>query len=147
MFNENCCTDKGEKRGPRFIGRVMGGIAMAVAFALVFGIFVHMLWNWLMPAIFNIATITWGQAIGLILLARMLFGSVGHPRREHRPFGMGKHGLHRLAWPGCGCTKEDAANHDVEDWQHYDAWWNTEGREAFRKYAGSQGSSKEGGAS
>ena len=31
------------------------------------------LWNWLMPVIFNLSTITYIQAIGLYLLSGMLF--------------------------------------------------------------------------
>jgi hypothetical protein len=140
MFKKNCCTSGNEKRGPRFIGRVVRGIVLAAAFAVVFGIFVHMLWNWLMPPIFNLGTITWGQAIGLMLLARLLFGSMCHHRGDHR--GPGKHGFRHFAWPGCGCSTEDDANHEIKDWRHYDAWWNTEGRDAFKKYADG---SKEGG--
>jgi hypothetical protein len=144
MFKGNCCTDKGERRGPRFIGRIVGGIALAVVFALVFSIFVQMLWNWLMPTIFHLGTITWEQAFGLLLLARLIFGSMGHHGRNHHAFGKGKHGFHGLGWCGCGGAKEDAANGDIEDWQHYDAWWNAEGRDAFRKYAENQASGKGG---
>jgi len=143
MFKGNCCTDKSGKRGPRFIGRVLGGIAMAVGFALVFSIFVHMLWNWLMPPIFNLGMITWQQAFGLMLLARLIFGSMGHHGRNHHGFGKGRQGFHNWSWCGCRGAKEDAANGDIEDWQHYDAWWNAEGREAFRKFADSKESGKE----
>jgi len=143
MFKGNCCTDKNGKRGPRFIGHVLRGIAIALVFVMVFGIFVHMLWNWLMPPIFNLGTITWSQAFGLMVLARLLFGSMGHHGRDHHGFGRGKHGFHRLSWPGYGCATGNEANHDIEDWEHYDAWWNAEGREAFRKYVGKQGSGKE----
>lgn len=144
MFKGYCHSEKGEGRGPRFIGRVAIGIAIAVAFALVFGIFVQMLWNWLMPALFNLGRITYGQAFGLMLLARLVFG-VGHHGRGPHGFGRGRHGFHHMSWHGC--SKEDAANHEIEDWRHYDAWWNAEGREAFRRYIDNQGSGKAGNAS
>jgi hypothetical protein len=137
MFKGHCHSERGERRGLRFIGRIVAGIAIAVAFALVFGIFVQMLWNWLMPSIFNLGRITYGQAFGLMILARLVFGSMGHHRRGPHGFGMGKHGFYHMPWRGC--SKEDAANHAIEDWQHYDAWWNAEGREAFKKFVDNQG--------
>lgn len=142
MFSGFCHSGKKERRGLRIFGRVLGGIAVAIAFALVFGVFVQMLWNWLMPDLFKLGTITYGQAFGLMLLARMIFGGMGRHHREHHRFAMGKHGFHGLAWRGCGCSHEDEANHDIDDWQHYDAWWDAEGREAYKKYAGTRGSEK-----
>jgi hypothetical protein len=35
------------------------------------------LWNWLMPTIFGSPLITFWQALGLLLLARILFGRFG----------------------------------------------------------------------
>jgi hypothetical protein len=45
--------------------------------AVIIGIVVMLLWNWLLPAIFGIKTITFLQAMGIVLLARLLFGSWG----------------------------------------------------------------------
>ena len=140
MFTGFCYSEKGEKRGPRFILRVLGCIALAIAFALVFGIFVQMLWNWLMPSLFNLGTVTYIQAFGLMILARLVFGSCGHHRDHHSP-GWRRDGFHRLAWRGC--DKTDAANSDIKDWQHYDAWWQEQGRDAFKKYLDSRGQGKE----
>jgi len=48
----------------------------AVLFAFLFGELVKYLWNWLMPALFAGAhLITFWQALGLLLLSRILFGS------------------------------------------------------------------------
>jgi len=47
------------------------------AFALAFGWFVMLLWNWLMPAIFGLGAITYWQAFGLVVLAKLIFGAVG----------------------------------------------------------------------
>jgi hypothetical protein len=43
--------------------------------ALILGLPVMWLWNWLMPSIFNLPTITFIQAIGLNLLTSILFKS------------------------------------------------------------------------
>jgi hypothetical protein len=144
MFKGNCHSERSERRGMHIFGRVAAGIVIAVAFAAVFGIFVQMLWNWLMPSLFNLARITYGQAFGLMILARLIFG-VGHHGRGPHGFGRGRRGFRHMAWHGC--SKEDASSHEIEDWRHYDAWWNAEGREAFRKYVDSQGSGKTGDAS
>jgi len=39
-----------------------------------FGNAVHELWNWLMPAIFGLTAITFGQSVGLLALSWLLFG-------------------------------------------------------------------------
>ncbi len=47
---------------------------MVVVAAVVFGEVVMHLWNWLMPDLFNLHTITFTQSLGLILLSKLLFG-------------------------------------------------------------------------
>ncbi len=46
-----------------------------------------LLWNALLPAIFNFSVITFWQALGLLVLARLLFGGWHRPWRNnwHRP--------------------------------------------------------------
>lgn len=48
-----------------------------VLFGWLFGEIVMHLWNWLMPAIFGLKSITFWQAIGLLILARILVGGLG----------------------------------------------------------------------
>jgi hypothetical protein len=60
------------------VGAILGGLALAVVLAFLFGLFVMWLWNWLMPAIFGLGTITYWQAWGLVLLAHLLFKVGGH---------------------------------------------------------------------
>ncbi len=50
---------------------------MMILFAgldLLAGVFVMLLWNALIPAIFDVGPITWIQALGLLILARILVG-------------------------------------------------------------------------
>jgi len=50
-------------------------IAFFVALAvLVAGFVVMSLWNWLLPPLFGWAAIGFGQALGLLVLSRILFG-------------------------------------------------------------------------
>jgi hypothetical protein len=114
-------------KGPWVAGRIARGVVIGLAFALVFGIFARLLWNWLMPDVFGLREITYAQAIGMIVLARILFGAKGP-----RGFAGGLHGHGPWAWGG-PCSREEANGH-IKDWRRYDEWWETEGRESFRKY-------------
>ena len=50
-------------------------IIVLVALALtVFGFVTEHLWNWLMPAIFGLKSITFLQALGLVVLSKILLG-------------------------------------------------------------------------
>jgi hypothetical protein len=77
-------------RGMRPLKMVGIGAAALVAFAValvVFGWVTLHLWNWLMPAIFGLRTITFVQALGLLLLSHILFGGFhgrGRGRRNWR---------------------------------------------------------------
>jgi hypothetical protein len=43
------------------------------------------LWNWLMPAVFGLRAITWVQALGLLVLCKILFGGFhGRPGSRRR---------------------------------------------------------------
>jgi hypothetical protein len=58
------------------------GIAGLVLFTFIVGEIVRRLWNWLLPSLFGFPAITFWQAIGLLVLARILFGGFG--RGGHR---------------------------------------------------------------
>lgn len=48
-----------------------------IAFIILFGGCVMLLWNWLMPELFGLPTITFWQAAGILLLCKILFGGFG----------------------------------------------------------------------
>lgn len=54
---------------------VLGIFALVLIIDLIFAWPFMLLWNWLMPAIFSIKTITFWQAYGLMLLCSFLFKS------------------------------------------------------------------------
>src|SRR5579872_4998442 len=60
-------------RGRRFLRILKFILIGAVAFT-AFGFVVTHLWNFLMPGLFGLHFITFWQAIGLMLLGRLLFG-------------------------------------------------------------------------
>ena len=57
--------------------RALKFFVFAVLAVAVLSLVVMSLWNWLMPAIFGSRLITFWQALGLLVLARILFGRFG----------------------------------------------------------------------
>lgn len=102
------------------IGRIVGwtfvGVFVAAFFALVFGLAVKALWNWIMPAVFGLGAITYWQAFGIIILAKILFSGIhSHPGHDrHRPPFVRPRGS-------------------------YERWWREEGQQAFDGWLAAQG--------
>jgi hypothetical protein len=109
MTEKQSASPESEKKG---VKHVAWGIAIVLLFVLAFGVIVQLLWNWLMPGIFGLRTITFPQAIGLLLLSRLLFGRVGQ-RRDHAGYLTGKYGFRNLF--GRGCCQESASNDVVNN--------------------------------
>jgi len=109
-------------RGLRIAGLVVLGVIAAAAFALVFGYFVMLLWNWLMPAIFGLKTIGYWQAFGIVILAKLIFGAVG---------GRGGHGEERRKYRP---DRKDSRLKGLEGWRHWREFWEQEGRQAFERF-------------
>ena len=76
-------------RALRIAGFAVLGVTGAALFALAFGYFVMLLWNWLMPSIFHLGEIGYWQAFGIVILAKLLFGAVGGGR--HGASRAGRH--------------------------------------------------------
>jgi hypothetical protein len=53
------------------------GIGIMLATCAVFGVAVMLLWNALMTQIFALPVLNYWQAVGLLILARLLFGGIG----------------------------------------------------------------------
>jgi hypothetical protein len=51
-------------------------VAAAIVFIAVFGWVVMSLWNWLVPPLFHGPAVEYWQALGLLVLSRILFGSL-----------------------------------------------------------------------
>ncbi len=63
------------KRKPLFI-------LLPIVFILAMSGIVLLLWNWLMPVIFGLKTISYIQALGLFILSRILFGRFGFGNKK-----------------------------------------------------------------
>ena len=86
-------------------------ILIPVAFATIAGIVVMLLWNGLMPGLFGFGTLSFFQALGLLILARILFGTFGGKR--FGPWGRRRHRFaHANNRYGFG-----SASHPKEAWR------------------------------
>ena len=102
-------------RMPRGLKFTLIAIVAPIVIALLVGLFgwvAMSLWNWLLPGLFGWKVITFWQAVGLVILCRLLFGGM------RGPGGGGPRWRHRMS----------------ERWQHM----TPEEREKFRQEMGSR---------
>jgi hypothetical protein len=59
-------------------------------FVFLGGEVVKYLWNWLAPVLFSWPQITFWQALGLLVLCRILFGGFGFHGNSDRPYYRGR---------------------------------------------------------
>jgi len=111
----------------RIIAWVIGGVLLAVLIAFLFGLAVMYLWNWLIPAIFGLGEITYWQAFGIVVLAKLLFGGLGHHGGDHH------HDTCRDDHSRFE-KKENGYTIPEERMEEYEEFWDAEGKEAFEKY-------------
>ena len=65
-----------------YIRRGVGIALLGVLAAALLGFVVMSLWNWLLPALFGMKAVSYWQAMGLLILSRILLGGF---HRHHRP--------------------------------------------------------------
>jgi hypothetical protein len=107
------------------VGWVILGIVGITVFAFLFGYVVMLLWNWLMPELFGLKEIVFWQAVGVIILAKLLFGGFsGHKSRSSSKKDHSK--SHRSK-----CDEDKFSK-----WKYYDKFWKEEGETAFKAYIG-----------
>ncbi|MDR2127262.1 MAG: hypothetical protein LBP63_10595 [Prevotellaceae bacterium] len=66
---------------------ILWHVLLALLVISVFSVTVMLLWNWLMPSIFNMKSLNFWQALGLLTLFRILFGGMSGKyweKRSHR---------------------------------------------------------------
>jgi positive regulator of sigma E activity len=109
IHTDRCC---GGRSILAVLGMALAGLVMAAFIAVVFGFVVMALWNWLMPDLFGLKTITFYQAWGLVLLSHILFKSFpAHLRHAHdarwKEHFRKKVLEHKAGRPAEGCDKEN----------------------------------------
>ena len=139
---------RGQSRGLRvlrIIGVAIAGVCLAALFALLFGWLVMLLWNWLMPSLFGIKAITYWQAFGITILAKILFsGFHGHHGNSHKADHIHRKVDHRWhRWMGIDDDAPFGAGtgrFSHEEMKHYREFWKTQGEAAFAEFLKNRGS-------
>ena len=114
-----CC---GKERGRNFwIKRAIFIPIAIVAGVFVFGSVVMLLWNSILPVVLGVKTITFWQAIGILVLSKILFsgfkGGHGHKCCHHHGHDFHEKWMHltqeqketmKAEWKGkCECSNEN----------------------------------------
>lgn len=125
LFKHHCGNTDGCRPTGR-CGRILNfaahavlGLAVVVVVALLFGWVVMTAWNVVIPATFNLPPLNFWQAVGLLVLGRVLVG-----RFHHRPSGNRRFGGH--------FRRPDAAV--PPDGPSFSEWWWEEGETSFRAF-------------
>ncbi|MBN1574984.1 MAG: hypothetical protein JW913_00425 [Chitinispirillaceae bacterium] len=120
----------------RIVGIAIAGISLAVLFALLFGWVVMLLWNWLVPSIFGLKAITYWQAFGITVLAKIFFSGVhGDAHKADKIHRSVDHRWHR--WMGIddeASLGEGFGRFSHREMKHYRDFWKERGEAAFEEY-------------
>lgn len=119
-----------EKKAEYYVTKVVKVIFVVLAFIGLFLLANYVLmrlWNWLMPDIFGLGTIDYWQALGILILAKIIFGFGGGSsnnsgNKKHRKNNFKKR------------EKCSSFRRDFSEWKLYDEFWETEGERAFQVY-------------
>ncbi|MBN1897308.1 MAG: hypothetical protein JW827_00905 [Spirochaetes bacterium] len=126
----NHCHPRAYIKVFRIIGIAIGGVILAGVFGLLFGYFVKLLWNWLMPTLFGLGTITYWQAFGIVILGKLIFGGFGRFHDQHDHI----YQAHDRWKKGTGPKEVWAPGGDYRNWKYYENYWKEEGKKAFENY-------------
>lgn len=117
----NCFKHTLRSKSPAKIAAIVIFGALAIAgFAALFGFITMWLWNALIPQIFGLSVISYWQAVGLLILFKILFGGFGN--------GGGKSGKKDKI------RFERNKKNDGSKWALYDQFWKEEGDAAYQDY-------------
>ena len=105
-------------------GKKIGWIILGViAFGGLFVIVTMLLWNWLIPTLFNGPELTFLQTLGLLVLAKIIFGMgkgssswKSYKRRKHYPMSREeKEMLRQKFMERCGWEKKEESAEQTDE--------------------------------
>ena len=123
---KNYFTHKFREKSPiQIVGIIIFGAIAITGLAILFGFIIMWLWNWLMPALFGLTTVTYWQAVGLFILFKILVGGCGSSsskksKKEYK------------------CDNEKKSKSDFSKWEQYDEFWKEEGDAYYKQYLARQ---------
>lgn len=108
--------------------KVLGIIILAIGVFILVAYLIMWLWNWLMPEIFSLPTIGFWQAVGIFVLAKIIFGFGGGGDQKNKEGNRHKNRSRSSFTSGC------SMGNGYDKWKHYDQFWKEEGEAAFESY-------------
>ncbi|MFK8044768.1 MAG: hypothetical protein AB8B72_04695 [Crocinitomicaceae bacterium] len=109
------------------VGWVLLGIIGIGGLIILFGFIIMWLWNWLMPDLFGLSTITYWQGMGLCLLSKIFFGGIGGSSSSSS-----KSSSKQSSHDDLEC--KDSGKNEISKWKFYDKFWEEKGSEAFDEF-------------
>ena len=104
-------------------GMIVLAIIGITALAILFGFIIMWLWDWLMPELFDLPSLTYWQAIGLFILSKILLGGMGG----------GGSSKNKKSSDSCDSGKKKKKG-DFSKWEHYDNFWKEKGENEYAAY-------------
>ena len=110
------------------------GLGGVVVFGLLFGWLIQFLWNATLASMFELSSISFWQAVGLFILAKILFGFGGGGSGSN-----GKHKKRKHRHEKKSISADDVVAPDVEspedaDDESFRKFWQHEGKDAYDAY-------------
>ncbi|WP_103865698.1 hypothetical protein [Aquimarina sp. I32.4] len=115
-------THKFREKSPiEIVGIIIFGVIAITGLAILFGFVIMWLWNWLMPDIFGLTTLTYWQAVGLFILLKIFLGGCcGGSSKSSSEKSKDE------------CKKDSKT--DFSKWKYYDKFWKEEGDQHYKQY-------------
>lgn len=134
--------------------KVIGFVILGIAAVIGFGFVVKGLWNWLMPELFGLKEISYWQGIGIMLLAKILFGGIGGNSNSKSndgkndnvkgPIGQALHeGMQQEFYKEYDKKhsqvpqeeyEKSSDSENIDQEMLYEKWWAEEGEAKFEDY-------------
>lgn len=110
----------------RIVGIAVGGVFLAGVLGLALGYFVQLLWNHTVVQLFSWPALSYWQAVGLFMLAKLLLSGVHHSGQSP----------HAPAWKWRAGRDGSRGRGDWETWagREYREYWEKEGKAAYAAY-------------
>lgn len=142
-----------EKNMAMKVVKIIGMVILGIAVSILLGFVIMWLWNWLMPSIFGLGSITYWQAVGIFILAKIIFGGISGSSDSNKESKSGikkeigdeikkeidkefdkkyakKHGEESEEAEETYDENNDYDNYD----KIYEKWWDSKGEKDFNDY-------------
>jgi len=122
----------------RVVFWVVVGLAGMTAFGLLFGVIIQWLWNATLADMFGLPAITFWQAVGVFILAKILFGFGG----SSGPSGSRHRDARKKARKAADARVAAEATEEASEWpaiaddEAFRRFWREEGKDAYEAYRG-----------